>query len=56
MHNNSQLSYFQDRCNALERNLLQVTAERDTIKYIYLFLHIMTDSLAGISSINLQAQ
>jgi len=32
MHGNSQLSYLQDRCSALERNLLQVTAERDTIK------------------------
>ena len=56
MHSNSQLSYFQDRCNALECNLLQVTTERDTIKYVYLFLHFMTDSLAGIFSINLQAQ
>ena len=32
MHGNSQLSYLQDRCSALERSLLQVTAERDTIK------------------------
>ena len=55
MHNNSQLSYLQDRCNALERSLLQVTAERDTIKYVYQVLHLVTNSSTGISLTNLQA-
>ncbi|KIM60879.1 hypothetical protein SCLCIDRAFT_26234 [Scleroderma citrinum Foug A] len=29
------LSFLQDRCNALERNLVQVTAECDTIKNLF---------------------
>jgi len=39
MHDH-QLSFLQDRCNALERNLVQVTAERDTIKYVYEYLNV----------------
>ncbi|KIM54112.1 hypothetical protein SCLCIDRAFT_31361 [Scleroderma citrinum Foug A] len=34
MHN-PQLSFLQDRCNALKCNLIQVTAERDTIKNLF---------------------
>ena len=39
MHN-PWLSFLQDRCNALERNLVQVTAEHDTIKYVYEYLNV----------------
>ena len=34
------LSFLQDRCNALEHNLVQVTAECDTIKYVYEYLNV----------------
>ena len=40
MHN-SRLTFLQDRCNALERNLVQVTVERDTIKFIYVCLDFL---------------
>ena len=40
MHDH-RLSFLQDRCNVLERNLVQVTAERDTIKYVYECLYFL---------------